>query len=299
MFRSSGGLDAILQRPEKRPQPRWWNLIFSNPTRGLAQLLYDARSIQPRDHTNPVTVVCISDTHNYKPEVPDGDLLLHAGDLTQAGSLQEMSEMLAWLRSLPHPHKVVIAGNHDFALQSEERDKLDWGDIIYLQQSSTSIKFKNGRILNIYGSPWSRKLGNWAFEYTPHQDLWTDNSPLEADVFITHMPPRYHLDIDGYGEQRLLAELWRVRPRLHIFGHVHGGYGLEVLAYDNFTAAYESIRRNTGGMGSVFQMFYFYLGYLFSSKATRNAIPRTTLVNAAIIGGLRDDQRREPITVDI
>ena len=299
MFRSNYGLDAILQRPEKRPTPPWWDLIFSNPIRGLAQLLYGARSIQPRDHANPIAVVCISDTHNHKPQIPDGDLLLHAGDLTQTGTLQEISEMLAWLRSLPHPHKVIVAGNHDFALKSEDRDKLDWGDIIYLQQSSTSIKFKNDRILNIHGSPWSPKLCFRAFEYTPHPDLWTDSSPLEADVFISHAPPRYHLDVDGYGEERLLRELWRIRPRLHIFGHIHGGYGSEVLGYDNFTAAYESIRRKTGGIGALFKMLYLYLGYLLSSEATRDAISRTTLVNAAIVGGLRDDQRREPITVYI
>ncbi|KAG7006342.1 hypothetical protein G7Y79_00015g039320 [Physcia stellaris] len=297
MFRSSGGLDAILQRPDKRPTPPWWSLILSDPVRSLAQLLYNTRNVQPRSHVDPIKVVCISDTHNDTPTVPEGDLLLHAGDLTQGGSFQEVSETLTWLRSLPHPHKIVIAGNHDFILQSEEKDKLDWGEIIYLQESSTRIEFENGRILNIYGSPWSRKHGSWAFEYAPHQDLWTNNSPQEADIFITHMPPKFHLDINGYGEERLLHELWRVRPRLHVFGHIHGGYGQEVLTYDDFNAAYETVRRRKGGVGALFKMLRAYLGYLFSSNTVRNEIPRTTLVNAAIVGGLRDDQRRDPITV--
>ena len=298
MFQSRDGLDAILQRPDKRPTPPWWTYLLSNPTRGLAQLLYNARTVAPRLHVNPVKVVCISDTHNAKPEIPDGDLLLHAGDLTQSGRLQEVSEVLDWLRTLPHPHKVIIGGNHDFALQSG-KDNLDFHGITYLQESTTRIKFENGRILNIYGSPWSRKNGNWAFEYSPHQDLWTNNSPREADIFITHMPPKYHLDIDGYGEERLLKELWRVRPRLHVFGHVHGGYGYDVLTYDDFNAAYEAIRRAGGGIGVLLRMLRSYIGYLFMSKTGRNEIPRTILVNAAIVGGLRDDQRRQPITVSI
>lgn len=269
------------------------------PIRGLAQLLYNARRMRPRPHANPISVVCLSDTHNDMPEVPDGDLLLHAGDLTQSDNFQEVRETLEWLRSLPHPHKVIIAGNHDFILQSDEKHKLDWGDIVYLQQSSTRIEFKNGRILNIYGSPWSRKHGSSAFQYAPHQDLWTNSSPREADIFVSHMPPKYHLDINGYGEELLLQELWRIRPRLHIFGHIHGGYGQEVLTYDDFNAAYESIRRKAGGMRALFRMFYSYLKHLSSSETTRNKIPRTTLVNAAIVGGLRDEKRRKPITVHI
>ena len=299
MFQSRGGLDAILQRPEKKPTPPWWTFLFSDSTRGLAELLYNTRKVEPRLHANPVKVVCISDTHNTRPEVPNGDLLLHAGDLTQNGSLQEVAEILDWLRTLPHPHKVIIGGNHDYALQSEEKHNLDFHELTYLQESSTRIKFENGRILNIYGSPWSRKHGNCAFAYSPHQDVWTNNSPREADIFITHMPPKYHLDIVGHGEERLLKELWRVRPRLHVFGHIHGGYGLEVLTYDNFNAAYEKIRRGVGGIGAFLQMLRSYLGYLFMSKTARNEIPRTVLVNAAMIGGIRDDQRRQPITVYI
>ena len=239
----------------------------------------------------------MSDTRNAKPKVPDGDLLIHVGDLTQSGGFQEVSEMLEWLRSLPHPHKVIVAGHHDFALRSKE--KLHLGGITYLEESTTRIKLDNGRILNIYGSPWSQESCGQAFEYFPHQDLWTNNSPCEADVFISHSPPKYHLDVDGYGEQRLLKELWRIRPSLHVFGQVHGGYGLDVLTYDDFNLAYENIRRKTGGIGALFTMLRSYMAYMLSSKTARNKIPRTILVNAAIVGGLRDEERRQPIVVSI
>ena len=183
--------------------------------------------------------------------------------------------------------------------QSEEKNKLDWRGITYLQESTAQIEFSNGRVLNIYESPWSRKSCDGAFEYAPHQDLWTNNSPRNVDLFMTHIPLNFHLDIEGYGEERLLREMWGIRPRLHVFGHIHGGYGLEVLTYDNFNAAYESIRRGTGGCSALCRMLLSYIKYLFIPKTARDDIPRTTLVNPAMVGGLKDDLRREPITVFI
>lgn len=101
--------------------------------------------------------MCVSDTHNSQPKVPDGDLLIHAGDLTQSGSLQELQTTIAWLDSLPHLHKVVVAGNHDMHLEITKSDVseqrvLNWGRIVYLLDSSTSLRFPGGRILNLYGS---------------------------------------------------------------------------------------------------------------------------------------------------
>jgi hypothetical protein len=63
-----------------------------------------------------ISVVCISDTHNTKPSLPDGDLLLHAGDLTQYGLFDELQAQLDWLNAQPHQHKIIIAGNHDLIL---------------------------------------------------------------------------------------------------------------------------------------------------------------------------------------
>ena len=81
--------------------------------------------------------VCISDTHNSTPAVPDGDVLLHAGDISAGGVPEDMKSMFDWLRGLPHQTKVyvrlnalaviispshltrrVIAGNHDVRLNT-------------------------------------------------------------------------------------------------------------------------------------------------------------------------------------
>lgn len=105
----------------------------------------------------PVAIICISDTHNTKPHVPDGDILIHAGDFTQSGSFQELQDALAWLRNLTHAIKIVIAGNHELLLDSAwddslgqaafERAQLDWGDIIYLENGEVTVSCPNFRQL--------------------------------------------------------------------------------------------------------------------------------------------------------
>ena len=130
-------------------------------------------------NTNDTTcVVCISDTHNSKPSLPDGDILLHAGDLSQYGLFDEIQPQLDWLNSQPHRHKVVIAGNHDLTLDEafvkmhpdreldkpgKSRGDLKWGQVIYLHNSSVEVEC-NGRRLEIYGSPMTPKCGNFAFQ---------------------------------------------------------------------------------------------------------------------------------------
>lgn len=113
--------------------------------------------------------------------VPDGDILIHGGDLTQSGSFKELQEALDWLRSQPHHTKIVIAGNHDLLLDTNypnipdqttyERAQLDWDDLIYLENEHIEIICANGRRLNVYGSPCSSRHGNWAFQYPRDKDV--------------------------------------------------------------------------------------------------------------------------------
>ena len=110
-----------------------------------------------------VRVVCISDTHNRIPaSVPEGDILIHAGDFTKRGKIDQVKEFNKFLGSLNHPHKVVIAGNHDIGFHEESAQRLHYRDFIpkkevkaaltdctYLQDSEVEILG-----LRIYGSPW-------------------------------------------------------------------------------------------------------------------------------------------------
>ena len=84
----------------------------NNPLAFLAKKLYAWRmpSLAAATIANPLRVVCISDTHDQQPELPDGDLLLHAGDLTGNGSYAALQAQINWLNKQTHLHKVVIAG---------------------------------------------------------------------------------------------------------------------------------------------------------------------------------------------
>ena len=53
------------------------------------------------------------------------------------------------------------------------------------------------------------------------------------------MPPKWHLDIGGRGDESLLKELWRVKPDLHILGHLHASRRIDVLVSNKFEKAYE------------------------------------------------------------
>ncbi|KAG8723382.1 hypothetical protein FRC09_003582 [Ceratobasidium sp. 395] len=160
---------------------------------------------------NPIRIVCISDTHNAQPPIPDGDILVHAGDLTNVGSASELRQVAKWLSSLPHPTKLVIGGNHDRGLDAKlraakrnpaEDPEIDWSalGITYLEHSSAQITVL-GRGLRVFGSPYTPELGQWAFQYPQAHLLperaravWED-IPLDTDILITHGPPIHHLDM--------------------------------------------------------------------------------------------------------
>lgn len=172
-------------------------------------------------------VVCISDTHLRAVEVPDGDVLVHAGDFTMQGSLLEVESFNKWLSSLPHPHKIVIAGNHDRAFEeapSWARKALSAAT--YLQDELLEVAG-----LRIWGSPWTPRWGEWWFECDRGPEIRTkwELIPEGLDILMTHGPPMGILDEAPYERHVGCEDLRQVvearRPRLHVFGHVHGGYG--------------------------------------------------------------------------
>lgn len=286
-------LDALLQQ------------FFASPVKTLAKNLSYCISrpsiTKPRD---AITVVCMSDTHNRFPEVPGGDLLIHAGDLSERGTRHEIQNTLDWIHGLPHEHKVVVAGNHELLLDPQkgfpdaERTLINWHDIIYLQDCSRSLRFQCGRILNLYGSPWTRKHGNWAFEYSREVDNWTDAVPKGTDVLITHMPPFGHLDLNGLGDENLLHELRRVRPCLHVFGHLHASHGKKRIFYDRAEPVFEAVLRGESGIRGIL-MLGCYVAYSWFAPHDGKHMQSSILVNAAIVGGARDTEVRTPITLEI
>jgi len=198
----------------------------------------------------PVRIVCQSDTHSIHergPLVPDGDVYVHAGDFTSTGTLQECQEFHDWVAKLPHKHKIVIAGNHDITMDTDYYLKRgsrrfhsrshvppevcqsifkNSTDLTYLQDSGTEcygIKF--------WGSPWQPEFYDWAFNYKRGEGYTKWNLiPSDIDVLITHGPPKGQgsVCLDGFDAGcEELADWCNTRcPKLHIFGHIHEGYGV-------------------------------------------------------------------------
>lgn len=173
-------------------------------------------------------LVLFSDTHGMHEDViiPDGDVLIHAGDFSGEGSIQEQQAFDQFLGSLPHRHKIVIAGNHDWQMEQYAKTQPVFHHAEYLQDSSVEI---DG--IRFYGAPWQPQFYDWAFNLPRGEALaekWS-TIPANTDVLITHCPPQGVLDkiYDGtaVGCEALAETIERVQPRLHVFGHIHEDYG--------------------------------------------------------------------------
>lgn len=282
----------------------------------------------PRD--GDIKVICISDTHNTQPDLPGGDILIHAGDVSQYGMFDEIQEQLDWLNSQPHRWKIAIAGNHDLLLDPEfvkahpdrelekpgkERSDLQWGDIIYLNNSAVELEIPcsnsspKSRTVTIFGSPLTPRFGNFAFQYGPKEaenhDIWEKLSiPPTTDILITHGPPFEHLDDGGKGCALLLKALWNIQPRLMVFGHIHPGRGQQALCFDDVVEkCYRNILLNNHPWFNLIVMFWGILRHKFLRAIFKQKQPHSgldlnycQLVNAAILGnGSQGKIIREPI----
>ncbi|MCJ1472693.1 hypothetical protein MMC13_001342 [Lambiella insularis] len=297
---------------------------FSVFIRTLHRLLRFLRGPAFPAPAHPIRIVCISDTHTQKLALPPGDILIHAGDLTNSGTTTEIQAQINWLASFPHPHKIAIAGNHDSYLDSRSRSTadvdrtLDWKGIHYLQHSSVRLPFpdrgRSGRVLRIHGAPQIPACGgkDFAFQYARGDDAWTETVPADVDVLVTHTPPRWYRDLPrGLGCEMLLREVWRVRPRVHIFGHVHAGRGQERVFWDEGQRAYERLcaRRESwvlwgGSLGLgwwldvVRLLVYGMLGVLWT-RVWGAEEEGTVMVNAALIDWRNGKIGYEAQVVDI
>ena len=135
------------------------------------------------------------------------------------GSSSEVLDFMRWFSALPYAHKVFVAGNHDACLYEAVIDGLD-SNCHYLSNSSVEI---DG--VTFYGVPLF--MEDCCSE---RQKEFYENIPDGVDVLITHAPPYGILDRDvsiHYGSNELLSRVTAIRPRIHLFGHIHKANGLE------------------------------------------------------------------------
>jgi Icc-related predicted phosphoesterase len=175
--------------------------------------------------------VCISDLHGHIKhiDVPLGDVLVIAGDTLRARSTTELSDFNRYLGKLPHKYKIVVAGNHDFTIEylGKKITRYFLKNAIYLEDSQVLI---DG--IKFWGSPWIPKYYNWAFNLprgTFLREKW-ELIPDDIDVLITHTPPFGILDKTmrngNVGCQELLKRVEQIKPKVHIFGHIHESHGV-------------------------------------------------------------------------
>lgn len=191
-----------------------------------------------------IRVVAISDTHGRQRDqrirpIPEGDILIHAGDMIRDHrELQGYYDINRFFQEQKSfKHKFYIAGNHDWAFQLQKQAVVDMmHGATYLQDQFVEVMG-----LKIYGTPWQPEFCNWAFNLPRMgeklQAAW-DMIPDDTDILITHCPPFGFHDTIKPGTENLGCPLLRkrveqIKPMVHIFGHIHGGYGATKIDWDN------------------------------------------------------------------
>lgn len=242
-----------------------WNVEFDDGSEGdiPAQLLEKEAPLremptgvrivlEPQSEPKPdgwTRFVCFSDTHgmhdSIKPaHMPPADVLLHAGDFTNTGELEQVESFAKWLEVYPARHKVVIAGNHDVTFHDQyyvqkgaarfhshspydcRKARPLLKESIYLEDSAAEVCG-----YTIFGSPWQPEFCDWAFNLPAGEECrrkWSE-IPGSVDILMTHGPP------SGYGDQcssgkhagceELRAAIEQRAISVNVSGHIHDAYG--------------------------------------------------------------------------
>jgi Icc-related predicted phosphoesterase len=195
-------------------------------------------------------ICCISDTHSHhrKLTIPDADILVHAGDISWRGELPIIQDFANWLKEIPIKHKIVIFGNHEIGLErGPKRDPaikmIKDSGAIYLEDSGITI---DG--INFWGSPIQPWFHDWEFNRQRGKDIdfhWK-KIPDNTHVLITHGPPymirdlvpRGVFDHENVGCVDLLNRISDLKElKMHVFGHIHSGYGVTKIEQCSFVNA--------------------------------------------------------------
>lgn len=178
-------------------------------------------------------IVCISDTHMLGCDIPDGDILIHAGDLTFSGTFNEIADSFETLRAelvgKKFKHMLFVPGNHDWLFEESPElakllaEKFSWTLCLNELIEIDGIKF--------FGSPVQPVFHNWAFNNPDdYREKFWENAP-DCDVLITHCPAyglRDQVESGEYvGCKYIRNYINRVTPKVAICGHIHHSYGLE------------------------------------------------------------------------
>lgn len=181
-----------------------------------------------------IKIDCVADLHGEFPSLDGGDLLIVAGDFTGNERKRSYLKFFEWIEPLKYRKKIVIAGNHNMAIEEGAWNFFAADKFTFLEDSG--IEFEG---LKIWGTPWTKSfpgMNKYCSAFTMKTDyflekMW-DQIPKDTDILITHSPAAYTLDMNRNGENCGSPSLMhRIRDlpnlKLHVHGHIHEGYGQE------------------------------------------------------------------------
>jgi len=194
--------------------------------------------------TDKIKIIHISDTHSQYPDINEyADILIHTGDFSIGGHPGEYEVFNNWLANLKIPHKVVILGNHDLEYYKDDgtigKDFLTNAIVL----NTEGITLEN---IKIFGVQWN-KINTWNFmssidHENSHLGGW-NKIPENTDIVLTHQPPHGILDdaIHHWGSFDTFQSIKRIKPKYHLFGHIHQAYGkLEIEIDGSIVKFYNS-----------------------------------------------------------
>lgn len=202
------------------------------------------------------SIHCISDLHGFFPELPGGDLLIIAGDITGRNTLTEWIAFFGWLQRQKYKKKILVGGNHDNFLYDcypKNPEKFDQVKLKFDYLCDSGTEFEG---LKIWGTPWTRTFIGinpecTAFTLDTEEELnekWK-LIPDDIDILVSHSPIYGVLDIvdrespkgrhrRSVGSVTLKEQLKkRIRPRLVVSGHIHESYGFVSIENTTFVNA--------------------------------------------------------------
>ncbi len=200
-------------------------------------------------------IVALSDQHGFLPDIPPCDLVIVAGDVCpdRFGPFMAAHDphqqkawfdrsVRPWLASAPATHKLLTWGNHDWcgqacSFRSDSPVEARSTDLQILVDERTTVPFVDGTGtgLSVWATPWSNRFLKWAFMKDPRDlDRVYAAIPAGTDILVSHQPPHgygdrtFNLDsgrVEHVGSRELLDAIERIRPKVVVCGHVHGGFG--------------------------------------------------------------------------
>lgn len=190
-------------------------------------------------------IVAISDTHlqHDKITIPDGDILIHAGDFSVDATMKDVIDFASWIKAQPHQYKLAIPGNHDRICEDNMKLCKEILDPIPFEDAGT-VKLAGLYFLCYSWTPAPQANSRWKFHHFSNdkfEKFWEYAPPL--DYLVTHGPPQGILDKVAHtypgecpfvGEYYMRKYVLDYQPKIHIFGHIHESYGTTTIGNTRF-----------------------------------------------------------------